>query len=164
MPFTPPQYNIPDASMIKYPSNWSNMPAAEKVQWVKNLTKPTPQKAAAQKDWLNAMQKNFPGKSMPKVAHEESIRNVAAPASAAWPGVKAALGASVSPILSLLAPIAAGAIGGAAIYRTKKKFDKEVDQYTRESNQRHKELMSAIKAQRERKNNKNNQQPYEQSK
>lgn len=142
---------------IQFPSGWDMMSPADKINWVKNLTKPTPAKAAEHSQWLKSMQKRFPGKSsVPPVAHEESIRNVAAPAAAAWPGVKAALGATVSPLLSIVAPIAAGALGAGAILGTKRKFDREIDQYTTESNKRHNELIKAIKAQRERKQELNN--------
>ena len=68
-------------------------------------------------------------------------------------GIKAALGTKLGAAASFGGPILAGILGALAIHKTKKKFDQEIDDYTRESNKRHEELMKIIRKKREQKQN-----------
>jgi len=74
--------------------------------------------------------------------------------AAAWASLKAGLGTTMSPLVSLGAPIAAGALGGLAIKNASNKANKEIDSiHSPERNQRHQELLKAIKRQGEKKRN-----------
>ena len=126
-----------------YPSNYFEMDPMDKIKWVKSLS-PDQIKAALGKA---GEAKTAVKQAVDTVVANKQAASATAPAAvAAAPAAKATLGAGIS----LGAPIAAGVLGALAIWRAKKKFDKEIDSYTTESNKRHAELMAAIKRKRDK--------------
>lgn len=123
----------------QYPSNWHSMSPTDKISWVKNLSSPTAKNVAENNAWLKDMASRFGDKG----AKAGSAVKAAVASKAGF--------AALGPLVSIGAPLAAGALGALAIGNAKKKFDKEIDTYTAESNNRHAELMKAIKKQRDNK-------------
>ncbi len=154
---------LPGAT-IPYPSNWDAMQAQSKVDWVKGLGK-NPKAIAENNAWLKQMSSKYGHQPM---AHKDAVQAVGnkfqgkanqifKPSSAAAKSGAGAGAAKAGGLLSLLkapmsaglsfgAPIAAGVLGALAIFRAKKKFDKEIESvHSPERNKRHRDLLKMIK-------------------
>lgn len=85
------------------------------------------------------------------LAARAAQRQSAAANAAKMAAIKSTLSAPLGAVASIAAPLTAGALGGFSILNTKKKFDKEIDSYTRDSMERQDDIIQMIKKRRERK-------------